>query len=185
MFIFLPRKEHVREGDVRGHLSLKDLGWGPPTVKINTWCLLPRCKRQPIKSLPTNGFTVAAFLQKHPFCFRYSTRTPFLSGYMRKCFTLTKRTLHSLVFNPRSFLLRPLPLQPRPPPPPIFFSGHPPTSCSPSPPQPAASSISNLLHPCRASLLWIELAGSTPSPMPRSPVHRPAPLVCALDADAP
>ena len=49
MFPFLPRKEHVREGDVRGHLSLKDLGWGPPTVKINTWCLLPRCKRQLIK----------------------------------------------------------------------------------------------------------------------------------------
>ena len=49
MCLFLPRKEHVREGDVRGHLSLKDLGWGPPTVKINTWCLLPRCKRQLIK----------------------------------------------------------------------------------------------------------------------------------------
>ena len=49
MFLFLPCKKHVREGDVRGHLSLKDLGWGPPTVKINTWCLLPRCKRQLIK----------------------------------------------------------------------------------------------------------------------------------------
>ena len=49
VFLFLPRKEHIPEGYVRGHLSLKDLGWGPPTVKINTWCLLPRCKRQLIK----------------------------------------------------------------------------------------------------------------------------------------
>mgnify|MGYP006922920532 CR=1 FL=1 len=37
LFLFLPRKEHAR-GHVRDvdQLSLKDIGWGPPTAKVKT-----------------------------------------------------------------------------------------------------------------------------------------------------